>query len=150
MAEVYATRLLVRNFAATYRFYHDRLGLKPRFGSGEPPYAELFGGERLIALFERDRMAASLPAGLAMGTGGDAVLLGFEVTSVDAEYDRLRALGVPFEAPPTDRPAWSLRTTHLRDPEGNLVELFENRSTPGPGPAPGGDSSPVGTGVPES
>ncbi|WP_343423381.1 hypothetical protein [Candidatus Flexifilum breve] len=25
---------------------------------------------------------------------------------------------------PTNRPDWSMRTVHFRDPDGNLVELF--------------------------
>jgi len=123
---VYGTRLLVRDFGTMYRFYHDVLGLAPRSGAGEPPYIELFGGEQFVALFERVRMAEALPGGLRESPGGDMVLLGFEVENVDREEQRLRGLGIELLAPPTDRPAWHLRTLHLRDPEGNLVELFQN------------------------
>lgn len=122
---VYATRLLVRDFERTLRFYREEIGLSPVVGNGEPPYVEL-GGDRLIALFERDPMAQAVPLRPGSPDIGDTVLLGFEVDNVDAVYERLRSRGVTFVAPPTDRPEWRLRTAHLRDPEGNLVELFHN------------------------
>lgn len=122
---VYATRLLVRDFERTLRFYREVIGLSPVVGNGEPPYVEL-GGDRLIALFERELMSQAVPLREGPPDARDAVLLGFEVENVDLVYERLRSRGVIFVAPPTDRPEWRLRTAHLRDPEGNLVELFHN------------------------
>lgn len=50
-----------------------------------------------------------------------------EVTDIDAEYDRLLALGMRFHRPPTkaDPSRGNLRTTYGRDPEGNVIELLE-------------------------
>jgi hypothetical protein len=35
----------------------------------------------------------------------------------------LKARGAQFVADLTDRPDWGIRTAHLRDPDGNLIEL---------------------------
>lgn len=121
---VYATRLLVADFAKSLTFYHDLLRVPlPSKEMPSPPYGEL-GRERILTLFERGRMAEAVPLTPLAGRGDDRMLLAFQVLNVDAEYDRLRALGVDFVAPPTDRPDWRLRSAHLRDPDGNLVELF--------------------------
>lgn len=31
-----------------------------------------------------------------------------------------------FVTEPHDRPEWVMRVAHLRDPEGNLIELYES------------------------
>jgi lactoylglutathione lyase len=46
----------------------------------------------------------------------------FFVEDVDAERARLQAAGVCVLASPTDRP-WGERTSHVADPDGNVVEL---------------------------
>ena len=43
------------------------------------------------------------------------------VDDVQAEYDRLKALGVPFHAPPRE----DFRAVYGRDPDGNVFELME-------------------------
>jgi catechol 2,3-dioxygenase-like lactoylglutathione lyase family enzyme len=47
----------------------------------------------------------------------------FKVDSIDAEYQRLLAAGVPFHAEPQD--FGSFRATYGRDPDGNVFELLE-------------------------
>jgi len=44
---------------------------------------------------------------------------------VDGTDRRLSADGVEFVAGPTDHPEWRIRTAHLRDPDGTLVEINE-------------------------
>jgi catechol 2,3-dioxygenase-like lactoylglutathione lyase family enzyme len=135
-AEVYGVRLLVRDFPASYRFYHDTLGLASRSGHGEPPYAELFGGERMIGLFDRSLMRAAIGArpGAELRPAEDSFAIVLSVRNVDRTYEELRRKGIEFVHPPTDRKEWSLRTAHLRDPDGNLVELCEDLP-PAEGPA---------------
>ena len=50
--------------------------------------------------------------------------LGFDVTDLPTEYDRLKAAGVEFHCPPVQLTR-SVRTTYARDPDGNVVELQE-------------------------
>ena len=37
--------------------------------------------------------------------------------------ERLKGSGTAFLTDPHDRPDWGIRVAHLRDPDGNLVEL---------------------------
>jgi catechol 2,3-dioxygenase-like lactoylglutathione lyase family enzyme len=46
----------------------------------------------------------------------------FPVADVDAEYDRLKKRGIPFDEPPADKP-WGWRHAYTRDPAGHTVEL---------------------------
>jgi uncharacterized glyoxalase superfamily protein PhnB len=51
------------------------------------------------------------------------VIIEFRVADVDAEHERLAALGHEFVQPPTTMP-WGNRSVLLRDPDGSLVNLF--------------------------
>jgi uncharacterized glyoxalase superfamily protein PhnB len=51
------------------------------------------------------------------------MVLDFLVADVDAEYDRINALGVDWVLPPTTQP-WGNRSMIFRDPDGNLVNVF--------------------------
>jgi glyoxylase I family protein len=48
----------------------------------------------------------------------------FDVTDLEAEYERLTAAGIEFHCPPEDL-GGGVRTTYARDPDGNVVELQE-------------------------
>jgi predicted enzyme related to lactoylglutathione lyase len=71
----------------------------------------------------------SPPAAAAGAAGGDApdrrpeVILDFLVDDVDAEYERIRALGVEWVLRPATQP-WGNRSMIFRDPEGNLINVF--------------------------
>jgi lactoylglutathione lyase len=118
-------RLLARDFPACFRFYRDTLGLTPGFGSEHDVYSEFKAGPAIIALFQRPLMAAVVkttalpPSTVAQ----DAVLLNLGVDDVDRAHAELVAKGVTFVTAPHDQPAWFLRVAHLRDPDGNLLEL---------------------------
>jgi catechol 2,3-dioxygenase-like lactoylglutathione lyase family enzyme len=120
-------RLLVDRFAETFRFYDgllpELLGATCARGTSEGPYASWdVGSEGVLALFERAAMAASL--GVEPPVAGGALLVS-RVADVDAAFARCLAAGARAESAPTDRPAWgpTMRTAHVRDPEGNLWEL---------------------------
>jgi len=57
-------------------------------------------------------------------------VLDFLVSDVDAEYERIAALGMDWVMPPTTQP-WGSRSMIFRDPEGNLINVF-SRSEEGP------------------
>ncbi|HXQ48332.1 MAG TPA: VOC family protein [Thermoplasmata archaeon] len=125
--QFYCVRLLVKDFARSWRFYRDLLGLIPRKGHGAPPYGEFVQKNRtVLSLFDRNLMAKAvgLPAGRSpAATLGRAALI-FEVTDVDATARRLRRRGIRPLVEPTDHPDWGLRTLHLSDPEGHLIEIY--------------------------
>ncbi|MEU7899424.1 VOC family protein [Nonomuraea sp. NPDC049152] len=125
--DVMHPRLLVDDFAACYRFYAAVLpsltGAHLARGDEAGPYASWdVGSEGVLSLFSAAVMAAAVPVGPA--TGGGALLVS-RVDDVDAAYALCVAHGGRPVAPPEDRPAWGqgLRTAHVRDPEGNLLEL---------------------------
>jgi predicted enzyme related to lactoylglutathione lyase len=64
---------------------------------------------------------------LAARPGGqqprDEVILDFMADDVDAEYERIAALGVVWVMKPTTQP-WGNRSMIFRDPDGNLVSVF--------------------------
>ena len=53
----------------------------------------------------------------------DEIILGFMAGDVDAEYERITALGVAWVMLPTTQP-WGNRSMIFRDPGGNLVSVF--------------------------
>jgi lactoylglutathione lyase len=114
-------RLLVDEFAACFRFYRDVIGFRPTFGTeDEGGYADFRAGDCSLALFERGGMK-----GVAqLRSPGDGAMLVLAVDDVDAEAERLRAAGVALESEPHDQPDWGLRVVHVRDPAGNLLELY--------------------------
>ncbi|MBM7171323.1 VOC family protein [Streptomyces sp. G44] len=123
--ELAQVRLLVTDFPACYRFYADVLGLKPQSGAQDGPYEKFSPavGSAGIALQDRAVMAALLGE-LGEAVTGHRSLVVLRVDDLDAYCARIVARGAVLAhgpAPLTDR----MRAAHLRDPEGNVVELQE-------------------------
>ena len=57
-------------------------------------------------------------------------ILDFLVNDVDAEYERVKALGVERVMPPASQP-WGNRSMIFRDPEGNLINVFSRQKRRG-------------------
>lgn len=118
-------RLLVNDFDACFRFYRDVMGLKVTWGKEGSNYASFVAGPVTLSIFLRRLMARDLetqdlPADVA---AQDRVLLAFKVDDVEQEVTALLALGRGLCMRVTDRPEYGIRTAHLRDPDGNLIEL---------------------------
>ena len=125
------TRLLVRDFPASFSFYRDVLGFAPVLGDETDVYAEFEAGGTILALFPRDFMAGVLgtTGKPAASDGQDAAAFVFVVEDVDQAYAELGAKGVAFLTAPEDRPDWGIRTAHFRDPDGNLLEIYSSLPT---------------------
>ncbi|HZC27132.1 MAG TPA: VOC family protein [Actinopolymorphaceae bacterium] len=119
-------RLLVDSFSRCFRFYRDVLELRPYWGDEDSGYADFRTGTgcSALALFSRQSqvdVSGSLGGG---GTGDrDRVALVFRVPDVDETATRFGDAGVAIVAGPQDQPEWGIRTLHLRDPDGNVIEL---------------------------
>jgi predicted enzyme related to lactoylglutathione lyase len=123
--ELAQVRLLVTDFTACYRFYADVLGLKPQSGATGGPYEKFspHTGSAGIALQDRAMMTEVLGE-LGDAATGHRSLVVLRVDDLDAYCGEIASRGATLlhgPAPMTDR----MRVAHLKDPEGNLVELQE-------------------------
>jgi lactoylglutathione lyase len=115
-------RLLVDDVAEAFRFYRDELGLAVAFGNEGEPYASFDTGTGAVAIFTREGQAEAVE----LRTAGDSTLLVLEVDDVDADVARL---GARVVAGPVDQQEWGGRVAYVRDPSGNLIELFQTIPT---------------------
>jgi catechol 2,3-dioxygenase-like lactoylglutathione lyase family enzyme len=119
-------RLLVSDFDTMFRFYRDVMGFDVTWGEEGSGYADFKAGDGTqLAINQRSVMAAvvrseSLPLA---AEPIDRFALIFGVQHVDGAVEHLSGRGATFVTEPADRPEWGIRTAHLRDPEGNLIEL---------------------------
>jgi lactoylglutathione lyase len=109
-------RLLVDDFGETFRFYPDRLGLRCTFGDETGAYADFDTGAATLAIFTREAQKGTTE----LRQPGGGALLPVQVEDVDAEAARLAL------AEPVSRSDWGIRVTYIRDPAGNLLELYNS------------------------
>lgn len=118
--------LFAEEFEPVVRFYRDALGLETKWRPGSP-HAEFRHDGIRFAVFPREALESMMgvEAEFPFGVNG-TFSLAIEFNDpgiVDAEHQRLKAMGVPFVYPPRDEP-WGMRSAMLQDPDGNLVELM--------------------------
>lgn len=116
-------RLLVNDIEQCRSFYRDKLGFEETLAVVEGIYCEFNAGDCILALYKRELMESVAGVLMAGEKPTDRVALTFEVEDVDATYQALTEKGVEFLTGPHDQEAWVLRVAHLRDPEGNLLEI---------------------------
>ena len=125
-------RLLVDDFDAATRFWsaalRDLLGAQPVKVLPEHGYANWdVDGQAVLVLYTREAIARTVgtEALPSRAPGQDTSMLVLRVEDVDEAARKLAGHGAVVVVEPRDRPEWgpNLRTAHLRDPEGNLVEL---------------------------
>lgn len=117
-------RLLTPNLPRCLRFYSEVLLLPILHGDEESRYVELGAGEASVALFDAEAMEGAMGPGSVQPAAGDSAVLVLHVDNLDATAAALRSRGVGASEP-EERKAWGIRTVHLRDPDGRLVELYE-------------------------
>ncbi len=120
-------RLLVNDFDKCFRFYSEDLGLQVTWGEIGGEYASFdIGLPSGLSIFKSDLMAEaignshkSLPS-----DNREKFVIAVEVDNVDRSFKELSRKGVTFVNEPRDMTGWGMRTVHLSDPEGNLIELW--------------------------
>ena len=114
-------RLLTDNYRACFRFYRDVMGFEITWGDEEGAYAEFRASDGVSVALNRPEVMAGL-VDEASCSEDNAVLI-FAVEDLAASVQTLKQRGAKFVAEVQDRPSWGVRTAHLRDPAGNLLEL---------------------------
>ncbi|MGC4935312.1 VOC family protein [Gordonia sp. DT30] len=116
-----ATRILTDDVDALVDFYEQVTGL--RAARLHPLFAELTTDSGKLAIAS-SATAAAMGDDVATAAANRSVILDFLVDDVDTEYRRLTGVVGEFvNGEPTDMP-WGNRSLLLRDPDGNLVNLY--------------------------
>jgi uncharacterized glyoxalase superfamily protein PhnB len=111
--------LVTKNVPVLTEFYSKVLGVQ---AEGNDVHAELKTEGAGISIFSVEGMESMAPLSMR-GAGYGSVTLMFEVEDVDAEYERLKTLGVDWVMLPTSHP-WGSRSLWFRDPDGNIVDFY--------------------------
>lgn len=119
-ASLVSVRLITDDVAALARFYERVTGTPAHWST--PDFAEVATPAGTLALGST-RTVALFSAGSARPADNHTAIIEFLVADVDAEYERLRATVDDVVQEPTTMP-WGNRSLLLRDPDGNLVNLF--------------------------
>lgn len=115
-----SVRVVTRHIEGLVEFYQKLFGLeaaRPADGFAEIQFEGAvlaISSEHLIKLFN---------AGAATAAANRSAILEFEVEDVDAVFERMNALGTDIVMPATLMP-WGNRSLLLRDPDGNLINVF--------------------------
>jgi len=117
-------RLLAHRWDEMFAFYNDVLGLTPTWGDASSAFVSFHAdGTPGVALFKRALMASALGT-TARPIDADAQDRFAVVVAVDDLDAAVARAGDRVIAPPRDMPDWGIRTAHVRDPDGNLLELY--------------------------
>ena len=119
-------RLLVDKYDACFDFYANKLGLAVTWGKPGEVYASFaLGEEVMLSIFAAHLMDEHVGmTGVNRQRTSDQTVLALAVDNVDAVYAELQGRHVATLNSPHDMPGWGMRCFHLRDPEGNLVEIM--------------------------
>jgi catechol 2,3-dioxygenase-like lactoylglutathione lyase family enzyme len=111
--------LITGNVPALAQFYTRVLGVK---AEGDENHVELQTAGAHISIFSIKGMEEMAPQSME-GAGYGSITLGLEVEDVDAEFERLKRLGVELVKLPASYP-WGTRSAWFRDPDGNILDFF--------------------------
>jgi len=113
--------LMTGDVAGTAKFYCDNFRFKPSFESDWYVHLQSSEDEAVnIAVLQGDHETVPQPArGKVSG-----LIINFEVADVDAEYDRVRASGLPILLALRDEP-FGQRHFITADPNGVLIDVIK-------------------------
>ena len=120
------TMVIVSDIARSGEFYRDKLGIPLKFQS--PEWTEFATGATTLALHGGGVPASQPPTQDPSKTAG-ACSIGFNVDDVDKTYEELKAKGIRFVMPPTQREGEGIRLAVAIDPDGlpiSFAQLIEH------------------------
>ena len=115
------TMVVVSDMARSIEFYRDKLGIPLKFQS--PDWTEFLTGTTTLALH-----GGGIPRQTAGGSAdkdAGTCSIGFNVDNVDETYEQLRAKGINFVMPPTQREGEGIRLAVCVDPDGLPVSFAQ-------------------------
>ncbi|MGB7442775.1 MAG: VOC family protein [Coleofasciculaceae cyanobacterium] len=119
-------RLLVINYEACLQFYQDILGFEVTYKDVDGEEADLKLGEMSLNIIKWQSMANLTDhPDKPSTTISDKIMLTFETPDVEQTYQQLKAKGANFVTEPTFRPDWQVKTVYLRDPDSNLIGIYQ-------------------------
>jgi catechol 2,3-dioxygenase-like lactoylglutathione lyase family enzyme len=113
-------RIITADPKALGAFYEAVTGIAPTWFTED--FAELATQSGTLAIAST-RTLALFGDNIARPAANASVIIEFITADVDADFVRLAAQNFAFEQSPTTMP-WGNRSALLRDPDGNLVNLF--------------------------
>jgi lactoylglutathione lyase len=116
------TMVVVSDMARSVEFYRDRLGIPLKFES--PEWTEFQTGTTTLALHGGGIPRQGPPVGDPSKQAGSCSI-GFNVEDVDKTYEELKAKGINFVMPPTQREGEGIRLAVCLDPDGLPVSFAQ-------------------------
>jgi catechol 2,3-dioxygenase-like lactoylglutathione lyase family enzyme len=114
-----STRIITDNVKRLVQFY-EAIGLTAVWYTDD--FAELPAGSATLAIGSTRTMDL-FGAGAAVAQANRSVIVEFRVRNVDEAYRKLEGVIDSVVQEPTTQP-WGNRSLLIRDPDGNLVNLF--------------------------
>ena len=116
------TMVIVSDMNRSVEFYRDKLGIPLKFQS--PDWTEFQTGATTLALHgggvKRDLSAAG-----DQSKNAGTCSIGFNVDDVDKTYEELKAKGIFFVMPPTQREGEGIKLTVCVDPDGLPISFAQ-------------------------
>jgi len=121
------TRLLVTDLKACFAFYRDIMEFKLLVDATHEGYAEFAAGDMKLAISQRQEMAEIIGSDRLPlhAECQDRVVLVFVVPDVETVCHALKHKGIKFTREPMGNPSYDLKTAYLRDPDGNLIGIYQ-------------------------
>lgn len=119
--DLVSIRVITDDVDQLLAFYERITGVEARRYT--PQFAELVMPSFTLAVGHTDTARLFGDGGSARPADNRSVIIEFKVDDVDREYDRLDPMVDEWVQTPTTMP-WGNRSLLLRDPDGNLVNLF--------------------------
>lgn len=114
--------VIVSDMKRSVEFYRDTLGIELKFES--PEWTEFSTGATTLALHGGGVAKEYHDTGDQSKIAGTCSL-GFNVNNLDATYEELKAKGMAFVMPPTDRDEQGIRLAVGLDPDGLPISFAQ-------------------------
>ena len=124
-----SVRLVIHDFERLLAYYAKLSGIEAVRLAEE--FAELRTDGAVLAI-SSERLIQQFNAGAAKAAANRSAIMEFQVDDVDSVCVRLSDAAVEFVMMPTIMP-WGNRSMLLRDPDGNLVNVFSKPKMQGEG-----------------